>query len=73
MRFNAHWLATVACLNLAAGAIPMPVAARAIPFCGTPPPGWAPPGNREPRQPMPGGPCHVLLCNADREKRGGSA
>jgi oxygen-independent coproporphyrinogen-3 oxidase len=39
-----------------------------IAFCGTPPPDHRAPQ----RQPIPGGPCHVLLCNADRERRGGS-
>lgn len=73
MRSSAHWLAAAACVNLAVGALPAPATARAIPFCGTPPPGGVPPENHEPqRRPVPGGPCHVLLCNADRERRNGS-
>ncbi|WP_311268946.1 hypothetical protein [Sphingobium sp. WCS2017Hpa-17] len=65
----APWLAAMACLNLAAAALPVPADARAIPFCGTPPPGWLPPGHREPaRPPLPGGGCHVILCAGDREK-----
>lgn len=69
MRSSGGWLAAVACLNLAAGALPIPAAARAIPFCGTPPPDWTPPGHREmPRPSLPGGACHAMLCAGDREK-----
>ncbi|QGP80248.1 hypothetical protein GL174_09500 [Sphingobium sp. CAP-1] len=62
-------LAGIACLNLALAATPVAAAQRSAAFCGTPPPGWTPPGQRKPAAPqMPGGLCHVMLCGSERGK-----
>ena len=43
MRSSQALLPALACLSLALGAIPHGSAQRAVPFCGSPPPGWTPP------------------------------
>ncbi len=68
MRYS---LALLACLNLAIGAGPAVAASCPIAFCGTPPPGWTPPGPRRPALPdRPGGYCHVAGCAAKKDRSG---
>ncbi|MDO7835994.1 hypothetical protein Q4610_13155 [Sphingobium sp. HBC34] len=76
MRSSAALLAGLACFNLAIAATPVAAAdggagaaaGRPIAFCGTPPPGWVPPGRKRPAPQMPGGLCHVMLCGTEKSR-----
>lgn len=59
MRFSALALASLAFATLSAGQVPHSVA-RSPYFCGTPPPGWTPPGQREGQ----GHDANILGCHA---------
>jgi hypothetical protein len=59
MRYSAAALVALAFANLSAGQV-APHAASSRNFCGTPPPGWTPPGQREGQ----GHDTNILGCHA---------
>ncbi len=70
MRSSQALLPALACLSLALGAIPHGSAQRAVPFCGSPPPGWTPPGRKPVAPEQPQGACHLMLCSTKKARPG---
>lgn len=68
-RRQAGVAALVAALMLAAGPTHRAQAAGGGVFCGTPPRGWTPPGQRGPaRDSGPDGGCHAVLCQGRKSR-----
>ncbi|WP_293923161.1 hypothetical protein [Sphingobium sp. UBA5915] len=70
MRYSVSVLPALACLSLATAAIPHAAAPASVSFCGTPPPGWVPPGGKPVKPEQQPGPCHLMLCSGKKERAG---
>ena len=62
MRYSATGIALLAFVNIVAAQMPHHSGSSRY-FCGTPPPGWVPPGQRDrPRDETNFAACHALIC-----------